>query len=70
MAVSVGFQNPSFTNGLKLTELRLTVDEKSGKSHFKRGNTRFVAPKGRGEDVVTLWLDPGKLKFEIEALPS
>jgi hypothetical protein len=75
MAINISFQNPSFTQALKVTELRLHTDEKTGKSHYKRENTRIVQRKGQSgsngvDDHVNIWLDTGNVKIEIEALPA
>ncbi len=70
MAFSVSFQNPSPSHAIKVIESRSVVDEKTRKPRYIRGNTRLVQAKGRGDESVVLWFDPGKLKYESEALPS
>lgn len=64
MAIRVTYQNPSVTNGIKVTCHDGIRDEKSGKltGKFKKGTVKFVKPKGRGnpgEDIVDYWLDAG-----------
>lgn len=75
MAVNVAFPNPSFTQAIKITEMRAIVNEKSGKIHYERGASKIVQRKGNTgpngvDDIVNFWLESGKVKFEIEALPS
>jgi uncharacterized protein YjaZ len=75
MALNIAFQNPSFTQSIKVTEMRAVTDEKTGKVHFKRGNSRIVQRKGTKSedglaDQVSIWLEPGTQKVEIEALPA
>ncbi len=77
MAIRVTYQNPSVTHGIKVTVHRGVVDEKTGKpipNKFKKAETRFVKPKGRGqpgEDMVDYWVDhQGGLGAFIEELPT
>jgi hypothetical protein len=75
MAIRVTYQNPSVTNGIKVT-IHDGVRNEEGKltGKFKRGAVKFVKPKGRGapgEDVVDYWLDAqgGRGAF-VEELPT
>jgi hypothetical protein len=75
MALNLAFPNPSFTQSLRITEMHAVKDEKSGKVHYKRGNSKIVQRKGTKSedgmaDQVNIWLESGAQKIEIEALPA
>jgi hypothetical protein len=75
MAIRVTYQNPSITNGIKVT-IHNGLRDKDGKltGKFQKGAVKFVKAKGRGapgEDVVDYWLDAsGGLSAFVEELPT
>jgi hypothetical protein len=75
MAIRVTYQNPSISNGIKIT-VHNGVRDKEGKltGKFVKGYVKFVKQKGRGqpgEDVVDYWLDAaGGLSAFVEELPT
>jgi hypothetical protein len=80
MAIRVTYQNPSISNGIKVTIHRGVFDEKTGKlipNKFKKGEVKFAQPKGRKNpdqspaDIVDYWLDyQGGLGAFVEELPT
>jgi hypothetical protein len=78
MAIRVTYQNPSSSNGIKIT-VHNGVRDKEGKltGKFSKGNVKFVQQRGRKNpdnspaDIVDYWLDAaGGLSAFVEEMPT
>ena len=74
MAIRITYQNPSISNGVKITMQDSVKDEKTGKMLARKGAVKFVKPRNRGaegEDLIDFWLDAaGKRSVILEELPT